>query len=162
MAAVFLNTIICDPAKRSRLEARFWPKVEKRGPDECWPWKAKARHVGGYGSLSGTRVSGPFVAHRVAWALINGPIANGDHILHSCDNPPCCNPSHLRADTHQENMREALERSSLLRNVSKLTAGDVRSIRATGGCTKVLARAYGVHRGTIYSVLRRATWKEID
>ena len=28
--------------------------------------------------------------HRVAWELANGPIPDGLHVLHHCDNPPCC------------------------------------------------------------------------
>lgn len=31
-------------------------------------------------------------------------------VAHSCDNPPCCNPRHLTAETQSENMQEAISR----------------------------------------------------
>ena len=46
----------------------------------------------------------PLRAHRMAYEVAKGDIPEGMHILHSCDNPKCCNPAHLRPGTHQENM----------------------------------------------------------
>lgn len=89
-------------------EERFWSKVDRRGPDECWPWTA-GRHTHGYGVfyLPG-KVQ--VLAHRYALALEEPPPFDGAHALHSCDNPPCVNPGHLHWGTHQDNMREAAER----------------------------------------------------
>lgn len=64
--------------------------------------------AGGYGSFGyeGTVQS----AHRVAYQLAFGPIPDGMHVLHSCDNPPCVNPAHLHIGTHTDNMREKVSR----------------------------------------------------
>lgn len=84
---------------------RFWSKVNKT--DGCWIWTAY-RDDKGYGCF-GFRGK-VWKAHRVAYELATGPIPTGAHILHSCDNPSCVNPEHLRAGTHADNMRDKVAR----------------------------------------------------
>lgn len=84
---------------------RFWSKVDKRGPDECWPWTG-ARSVTGYGMLSVPGLQAPVQAHRVACGLATGSVQDGRYVCHSCDNPGCCNPAHLWIGTHRENMHD--------------------------------------------------------
>lgn len=89
-------------------KARFWKKVDRRGPDECWPWvgaRRKAKYGTEYGSLS---LRGLFyLAHRVAYSLIVGPIPHGltlDHVVaRGCTTALCCNPAHLEPVTQSEN-----------------------------------------------------------
>lgn len=80
---------------------RFWSRVDKDGA--CWEW-AGARHPQGYGVFSAGGRS--LRAHRFAFQLANGPIPEGMFVLHSCDNPPCVNPAHLRLGSHADNMRD--------------------------------------------------------
>lgn len=95
------------------LAERFWGFVDKTaGPDACWPYM-RYRH--GHGSTAGNGYGsfpigekGKYQANRVAWMLTNGDIPDGMHVLHTCDNPSCCNPSHLRLGTHQDNMRDMI------------------------------------------------------
>lgn len=45
--------------------------------------------------MFGLVCSRPVLAHRMAWELHQGSPPGNAHVLHRCDNPPCCNPSHL-------------------------------------------------------------------
>lgn len=82
------------------LEERFWAKVDKCEPEECWLWTGDTTPYG-YGTMvvNGIRTG----AHRVSWMLANGPIPVGKHIDHICHCEPCVNPRHLRPATNAEN-----------------------------------------------------------
>lgn len=84
-------------------EEGFRARVRRGDQDECWEWDGP-RDSDGYGKT--TKNGKSVKAHRVAWELTNGPIVPGLLVLHSCDNPPCCNPAHLWIGTHRDNQRD--------------------------------------------------------
>ena len=84
---------------------RLWEKVDRRGPDECWPWTA-GRQPGGYGTIDKQNVS------RI---LLGLEVGDPREARHTCDNPPCCNPAHLIAGTSQENADDMVERGRSMR-----------------------------------------------
>lgn len=87
------------------LSTRVWAKVERRGPDECWPWTGCRRR--GYGLVKvGGKRGVARSAHRVVYELTRGPIPPNAVVLHACDNPPCCNPRHLRIGDQHDNARD--------------------------------------------------------
>ena len=99
-----------DPERLERIryesdEARFWSKVNRRGPDDCWNWIARHTANGGYGTIQIGGRAGSFVrAHRYAYELLAGPIPAGLQIDHLCRNRLCVNPAHLEPVTQQENI----------------------------------------------------------
>lgn len=104
----------------AKVQVRFWSKVDIRKSDECWEWTAHRCRLG-YGRFRlGGEVQG---AHRIAWELSNGCLLGDLYCLHSCDNPGCVNPSHLRQGTQKDNMRDMIKKGRYpkLRN---MPAGD--------------------------------------
>jgi hypothetical protein len=157
----------------------FWSKVDRRGPDDCWPWKA-AVDKDGYGVFGNDR------AHRVALSMTLGrPLARGECALHSCDNPACCNnEKHLFLGTKGVNNadRSAKGRSatgdrsgarrhpeSLLRgeahHQAKLTSAGVREIKgllANGQTQLSIARRFGVSQRTILNISKGRVWRHVS
>lgn len=85
-------------------EERFWSNVDRRGPNECWPWLlSKGNHGHGSTTFRGVHTS----ANHVAFMLGGGVFTEEKPFAcHSCDNPPCCNPSHLWAGSQRDNMAD--------------------------------------------------------
>ena len=154
------------------LKKKFWQKVDKRGPDECWNWTASK--VGKYGAIRlGTK---SLLAHRASWEIHNGPIPDGDHhgttcVCHKCDNTICCNPSHLFLGSHKDNMQDRDNKGRNINHVgekhgcSKLKAIQIPYIRALYSAkvfnTVQLAKIYSVTAATISLIVNRKTWSHI-
>jgi hypothetical protein len=87
----------------------FLKRVDRRGPDECWPWLGAVNQVSGYGQM-GFRPKGQsttnLYAHRMAWESTYGPIPPHLTIDHRPTCPPlCCNPVHYELVSLAENGR---------------------------------------------------------
>lgn len=94
---------------------RFWSKVDRRGPDECWPWQRYCLPSGYAVFGKGPKANDKIAVHRMAYELAYGPIPEGtevDHRRHSesacqlgkkCPHRRCCNPAHLEAVSHAVN-----------------------------------------------------------
>lgn len=93
-------------------DTRFWSKVDKRGPDECWDWTAYTDPAG-YGRFKVPDGDRTMLAHRYSFILHNGPIHRKWMVLHSCDRPCCVNPRHLRAGDNGDNVRDMVLRDRI-------------------------------------------------
>jgi len=111
------------------LETAFWAFVQQcthRPPCHrcCWPWQGPLTPQG-YGRLLFEGQS--YAASRLALEFAHGALlfppaptlmvrlygsavgyATVHRFLgtHTCDHPPCCNPSHLLVGTHGDNSRD--------------------------------------------------------
>ena len=149
---------------------RFWDKVDVRGPDECWPWRGADND--GYGAFSvGQRMLG---AHRVAFALANGmapeALSSDVHVMHSCDNRPCCNARHLSAGTNLLNIADKIAKGRdryLLGEAHpnrKLVAAQVYRIRYLAACGvshSKIAETMGTHKSNVSLIVTRKAWAHL-
>lgn len=85
---------------------RFWSKVDlKANPFICWNWTGTGQR---YGSFNIGKAL--YKSNRVAYFLHYGKDPKEMEVMHSCDNPKCCNPSHLSLGDHFENMQDMKEK----------------------------------------------------
>lgn len=150
-----------------KAQKRFWKKVIIKEVNECWPWKAAVTVCGGYGVL---RYAGMCLrANRISARLSFGPIPNGKHICHHCDNPPCCNPNHFFYGTDMENSKDCIRKGRARKALGlyaanvKLTPEKVfliRSLLKESSHLK-LAKRFKVHKATIGAIARGTTWKHL-
>lgn len=153
-----------------KIEQRFWSKVIKGSPGECWEWaaaRAGGRDGESYGYFSlGPRSSKRMIyAHRLAYQLAYGPIPDGAVIRHRCDNGLCCNPAHLLSGTQADNVQDMIERGRLRRGEeitnAILTEQDIPIIRdrlGRGERHHDIADDFGVCRATISQIASGRTW----
>lgn len=138
---------------------RFWAKVDRKTPEECWLWLG-SRTPKRYGTLS---VAGKMrSAHRVSWELHNGPVTEGLWVLHKCDTPSCVNPAHLYLGDHRTNMDDMARKG---RQGLKLTPDQVRTIYrrawAGGELQADIAKDFGVQEQTVSYIKIGRTWSAL-
>lgn len=144
---------------------RFAAKVRTGAPDECHEWTG-LRNKDGYGKL---KIDGKTVtAHRLAFRLANGHWPT-PCCLHRCDNPPCCNATHLFEGTNADNTadrdakgRQRGGRGSATRS-AKLDECDVLDILFNQGDLSQAERArlYGVSEATVSMILDGKVWSHV-
>lgn len=153
--------------KRLPIEVRFWAKVKKSGPDDCWIWTG-CTSPQGYGMFSVNNKAR--LASRIAWELTNGPIKDGLNALHKCDNPPCCNPNHLFLGTRTDNHIDSVNKGRAVVDkgskciTAKLNEWDVEQIRIDRmkGCgLRELSEVWEVSQTTISRICHRKIWKHV-
>jgi hypothetical protein len=155
------------------MKKRFWSKVKKRGPDECWEWQASTNR--GYGQLSRGHGKAPYRAHRLSWQLHFGKIPKGMCVLHRCDNPLCVNPNHLFLGTQADNMHDKVQKGRIgstglpgeANPMSLLTWDQVKEIRQRfledpTLSARGLSRDYPVCASQIARILRNDSWHDPD
>jgi hypothetical protein len=116
------------PRTRRPASERFWEKVQKG--DGCWVWMGAL--IKGYGAFQ-QETTRTVRAHRFSYEEANGPIPSGLQICHSCDNPRCVRPDHMRVGTALDNSRDKWSRG--------------RGSRAPQGLCKVNAAKTHCKRG---------------
>lgn len=145
---------------------KFWPRVNVSGPGDCWEWQS-CKDSSGYGNL---RVEGKVIhAHRLAYIFKHGLIPLGLSVCHRCDNPPCCNPSHLFLGTQVDNNHDRDNKGRTSKGelsgkvkLKKQQVLEIVELFATGKYTRrELATKFNISRPTIYRITTKTTWRHL-
>lgn len=155
------------------LLSRFHAKVDRSGgADACWPFKGSRKGKGRYGRFCLPRPTHDAFAHRIAWAAHNRQEPGNMLVCHTCDNPPCCNPSHLFLGSVSDNYWDMVSKGR--RRVAPLPGerngnatlneGDVREIWRLihmGWNNSKIAGHFGVGHAMISRIRLGLSWKAL-
>lgn len=134
-------------------------KIDTSG--DCHEWQG-GKTKGGYGIV--TVAERNILVHRLVHA-IHGGDPTCQVVMHTCDNPGCCNPAHLVGGSYQDNMRDMHEKGRW----NKGRAGEHLRDRQNHPCAKPIetphgefasaalaAEHFGVSYGTMKNWLKRS------
>jgi hypothetical protein len=142
----------------------FWAKVDIKNDNDCWNWKLSKTEFG-YGRV---RVNySEYRAHRLALSINNKEdVPHEMCVCHRCDNPSCCNPTHLFIGSKLDNTHDMIGKG---RNKnppihlgenhprSKLTSLEVTEIRNSRESSIILSKKYMASYSTIRRIKKNLT-----
>jgi len=143
--------------KRYDIAARFWAKVKRGEPNECWEWIG-ATYNWGHGVMRAVDRK-LFGAHRVSYVLHHGFIPAEIFVCHRCDNPKCVNPAHLFLGTPKDNLQDAASKNRMPfgenHPKTKFSSESVAKVRSDSAhfTHRELAERHGVSRAMVWRIL---------
>lgn len=158
----------------------IYSRIKVNQETDCWEWQGHLTNGYAEAYFEGKQ-------HRLSRLFYKkycGPIPKGLYILHSCDNPKCCNPDHLRPGTQKENMDDMYKRGRGaigLKHKSvtcpestpkgsrhwaaKLTESDVYKIKrllSQGYSQRKIANLFYISRTCIERIAQGKAWKHVN
>lgn len=171
------------PAPSEAGKTRFWSKVAITQPNECWEWQDK-KDKDGYGRITLQYIN--YKAHRLAYVIQNGPFpAEKPFAVHSCDNPGCVNPAHIRAGTIAENNADMIAKNRQRSitgddhysrtNPERVSRGEnsgkgrltnqivleIRAMRNAGMVQQSIADQFHISQSLVSLIVRKKLWAHL-
>ena len=86
--------------------------------NDCFVWAgATTKRRMGYGRIMIANKA--WCVHRVVWTVLVGEIQEQKIIMHSCDNPLCCNVAHMSVGDQTENVKDMIRKKRKVTNTTK-------------------------------------------
>lgn len=149
-------------------EQRLLSRLILRDEESCWEWLGWTDRDG-YGEIGqGGRLEGKKKAHRAAYETWIGPIPDGLLVCHTCNNPSCCNPYHLYAGTHEQNMadmdragRRPRGEASVHAKITEVDVIEIRRLVDSGVSGREVGARFGLEAEEARRIAKRLRWKHV-
>lgn len=137
----------------------------------CWDWKG-SRDGKGYGKIripgQGHKGNHYIRAHRFSFEIHKRALREGELVLHSCDNPPCTKPGHIRAGTHKDNSDDSVNRGrhthgalSPHAQITEKQAKQIRALLLEGEFKSDIAKEVGCEYQIVDRIANWETWRHL-
>ena len=177
-----VNECLADESRKRHVVESLIKRSQLNPSTGCTEWTS-AKTSFGYGRVSCGREFNNMRAHRLSWAIVNGPIPEDMCICHSCDNPSCINPDHLFLGTKLDNTADMVSKGrhfTPFKEINRvkenpelaargeangnsiLTEDIVRQIRSFPGGLDETAEKFGIGRTTAWRVKTYRSWKHVS
>ena len=130
----------------------------------CWNNVSHAVDKDGYGKIQYHKKY--YRIHRLIYELENNiELLPHEIVMHTCDNPRCFNPSHLKLGTSQDNMQDKINKNRQAKNEQhgrhKLTDEQVIEIYKASGSQQSIADKYNVSQNLVSKIKRKVLHTDI-
>ena len=107
--------------------------------------------------------------HRLMYQATFGEIPVGRLVYHKCDNPPCCNPSHLFLGSNKTNAEDKVSKNRQARGdnngLHKLTEVEVvyiKQLLSINTPHRTIAKMFGMGKTAISDINTGRSWKWVS
>lgn len=146
---------------------KFKSKFTEGDKESCWDWEFGVT-AGGYGQMA--YKCKKYASHRLSWSYYNDKsIPKGCVIMHTCDNPKCVNPSHLKLGTQKDNVADMMAKGRF-KDYNKKGSNNPQSvvnpdhvidIYTSNGTHKAISEKYGYKLSTVANIRIGRGWTHI-
>lgn len=151
---------------REKMKAKLLARIKEIPETGCWEWQGPS--VGpGYGVMYVG--DGNELTHRISYQVYSQQSVEGWLVCHHCDNPKCCNPSHLFRGTHLDNMKDCRSKDRHNRGerngnatLDSETILQIRFLAREGSMTqRKIAAVFGIQQNTVSRIKEGKRWSHV-
>lgn len=135
----------------------FWELASPEPMSGCWLW------LGGISTSAPGFVYGTWksrYAHRVAYEFDRGS-PPGRVVMHTCDNPMCVNPRHLKSGTQADNMEDKAKKYRGAKKLNPSKVAEIYKRLLAGERGRALACEFGVDPALVYRIRDGEVWQRV-
>ena len=148
-------------AQKPNTYQKFMERLDaEAGLGACWLWTG-LKYSTGYGRF---KYKGKeYLAHRFAYSLFwEALLTSRQVVMHTCDNPSCCNPMHLVEGTQLDNMQDKMLKKRFSNGVKKnknnkpYDSSLIQKLSLEGYTNQQIASMLNCHRHTVRNHLSKS------